>query len=114
MIRLLLVAQFIASAAYYLTAPFNLNVVIVFFWLTNSAACAALIYYYRQLNGKLSPNLQKIRLVFTLTLICVELAINLSAQSYAADNFHGFISDSEVLLTGMSLGVLWYWEITKS
>ncbi len=114
MIRLLLVAQLIASAAYYLTAPFNLNAVIVFFWLANSAACVALIYYYRQLNGKLSPNLQKIRLAFTLTLICVELAINLSAHSYAADNFHGFISDSEVLFTGIALGVLWHWEITKS
>ena len=113
MIRLLLALQLIASAVYYLTSPFNLNAAIVFFWLINSASCALLILHYRQLYGDLSPKIKKIRLVFTLTLIFVEIAINATADSYAADNFHGFISDSEVLLTGMSIGALWHYELTK-
>ena len=57
--------------------------------------------------------LKKGRLVFTFSLVFLEIAINLSADSYAADNFHGLISDSEVLLTGITLGALWHYELTK-
>ncbi|WP_269844382.1 hypothetical protein [Polynucleobacter sphagniphilus] len=36
----------------------------------------------------------------------------MNSDSYAADNFHGLVSDMEVLVTGMTLGVLWYQELT--
>lgn len=110
----MLALQLTFSTIYYLTSPFNLNAAIVVFWLINTVSNLLLMYHYRQLHGELTPTLKKVRLAFTLSLIFAELVINLTANSYAADNFHGFISDTEVLITGITLGALWHFELTKN
>ena len=113
MIQLLLATQAAVSALYYLTAPFHLSVLVILFWLANTVSILLLLKNYAGLVGQLTPNLKRYRLVFTLTLIISEVIINIASDSYQADNLHGFISDTEVLFTGMTLGVLWHYEITN-
>ena len=62
---------------------------------------------------ELSPQLKRYRLAFTVSLVISEILINFVSDSYESDNFYTFISDSEVLLTGITVGVLWHYEITK-
>lgn len=114
MIILLLALQLVISAVYYITAPFDLRFLTVLFWLLNSLSVILLLINYRQLAGQLTPFLKVVRLTFTFSLLFAEVAINLTAEPYTADNLHGFISDVEVLFTGITLGVLWHKEITKS
>lgn len=113
MIVVLLSLQLVISAVYYLTAPFDLKFLTVFFWLLNSLSVFLLLINYRQITDQLSPYLKALRLIFTFSLVLAEIVINLTAEPYTADNLHGFISDAEVLLTGITLGVLWHYEITK-
>ena len=103
----------IVSAIYYLSAPFHLSALVILFWLANTISVVLLLRNHIHLSGELSPALKIYRLVFTITLIASEIIINLISESYQADNFHGFISDNEVLLTGITLGVLWHYELTK-
>jgi len=105
--------QLIVSAIYYITAPFHLGLFVVIFWLLNSLSVVFLIKYRHGLSGQLTPRLKNLRLFFTLTLVILEIIINVISAPYAADNFHGFISDIEVLVTGITLGLLWHHEFTK-
>ena len=114
MIVVLLVLQLVVSALYYLTAPFHLTWLVVAFWLANSVSVVLLRKYHRELADQFNSSLKKYRLLFTITLIISEIIINLVSEDYVADNLHGFISDTEVLLTGMTLGVLWHYEFTKN
>ena len=114
LIVVLLALQLVVSALYYLSAPFHLTWTVVVFWLANSLSVVFLIKHHRELAGQFNSTLKKYRLLFTVTLIVSEIIINLVSDNYVADNFHGFISDTEVLLTGMTLGVLWHYEITKN
>ena len=68
---------------------------------------------YRYLADELSPKLKRYRLAFTASLVISEILINFVSDAYDSDNFHTFISDSEVLVTGITVGVLWHYEITK-
>lgn len=102
-----------ASALYYLTAPFHLSALIIFLWLVNSFSCLLLLRNHRYLSDELSPHLKHYRLAFTVTLVISEILINFISDSYASDNLHTFLSDSEVLLTGITVGVLWHYEMTK-
>ena len=113
MIQLLLGTQAAVSALYYLTAPFHLSVLVILFWLANTASILLLLKNHAGLAGIFPPNLKRYRLIFTITLIISEVIINISSDPYQADNLHGFISDTEVLFTGMTLGVLWHYEITN-
>ena len=113
MIQLLLGIQAAISALYYLTAPFPLSVPVIVFWLLNTFSILLLLKNYSGLVGQLSPNLKRYRLVFTATLIISEIIINVTAENYQVDNLHGLVSDTEVLFTGMTLGVLWHYEITN-
>jgi hypothetical protein len=113
LIQLLLATQAAVSAVYYLTAPFHLSVLVIFFWLTNTASILLLLKNHAGLIGEFSPNIKRYRFVFTVTLIISEVLINIASDSYQADNLHGLISDTEVLFTGMTLGVLWHYEIAN-
>ena len=114
MIVVLLALQLVVSALYYLSAPFHLTWPVVVFWLTNSVSVLLLIKHHRELAGQFSLILKKYRLLFTVTLVISEILINLISDDYVTDNLHGFISDTEVLLTGITLGVLWHYELTKN
>jgi hypothetical protein len=105
--------QLVVSAIYYITAPFPLGLFVVLFWLLNALSVILLIKNRHGLSGQLSPGLKKLRLLFTVTLVILEIIINLISEPYAADNFHGFISDVEVLVTGITLGLLWHYELTQ-
>jgi len=113
MVRLILLPlQLLISAIYYVSAPFVLTPLILFFWLINAVCVVYLIIHAKQLVGQMGTGFKRARLIFTVTLILLELTINMNSDSYAADNFHGLVSDMEVLVTGMMLGVLWYKELT--
>ena len=114
MIVVLLAVQLVVSAVYYLSAPFHLTWPVVLFWLANSMSVLLLIKHHRELAGQFNSTLKNYRLLFTITLVISEIIINLVSDDYVADSFHGFISDTEVLLTGMTLGVLWHYELTKN
>jgi hypothetical protein len=114
MIVVLLALQLVVSAVYYLSAPFHLTWPVVLFWLANSCSVLLLIKHHRELAGPFTQTLKQYRLLFTATLVISEIIINLVSDDYVADNLHGFISDTEVLLTGITLGVLWHYELTKS
>ena len=96
-----------------MSAPFHLNALIIFFWLANSTSCLLLLKNHRQLFDELSPKIKQYRLAFTVSLVISEILINFASDSYESDNFHTFISDTEVLFTGITVGVLWHYEITK-
>lgn len=112
MIIYLLLLQLLVSTLYYVSAPFVLTPFIFFFWGLNAASVIVLLKNSASLNHVLTPKLKLVRYVFTGTLICLEIVINITSDSYVADNLHGFISDMEVLVTGITLGVLWYKELT--
>ena len=97
---------------YYLSAPFNLTFFIYLFWSINLGSVVYLLINANKLYAPLLPPLKRARLVFTVTLALLEITINLNSNSYAADNFHGLVSDAEVLITGIILGVLWFHTIT--
>jgi hypothetical protein len=113
LIQLLLVTQAAISALYYLTAPFPLSAPVIVFWLLNTFSVVLLLKNSDELVGQLTPNLKRYRLLFTATLIISEIIINIISDNYQVDNLGGFISDTEVLFTGMTLGVLWHYEITS-
>jgi hypothetical protein len=113
LIQLILFIQLTFSAIYYLTAPFSLSALIVLFWLINSLSVILLLKSAHEIVGELNPSLKLYRLMFTASLLISEIVINIISDSYQADNIHGFISDIEVLFTGITLGVLWYYEITR-
>jgi hypothetical protein len=113
LIRLLLGIQGAVSALYYLTAPFPLSTLVIIFWLLNTVSVLLLLKNYAALVGQLPPSLKRYRLLFTATLIISEIIINITSENYQVDNLHGLISDTEVLFSGMTLGVLWYYEITS-
>jgi len=104
--------QLLVSALYYITAPFTLTPLILFFWFANSLCVLYFIRNGELPTAELSANFKRARLVFTATLVLLELTININSDSYAADNFHGLVSDMEVLITGITLGVLWFQELT--
>jgi hypothetical protein len=113
MVRILLLPlQFLVSAFYYVNAPFILTPLILFLWVLNAACVIYLLIHANQLVGEMSADFKRARLAFTATLILLELTINMNSDSYAADRFHGLASDIEVLVTGITLGVLWYKELT--
>lgn len=113
MVRIILLPlQLLISAIYYVSAPFVLTPLILFFWLVNAACVIYLIAHAKDLVGEMGTGFKRARLIFTVTLILLELTINMNSDSYAADNFHGLVSDMEVLITGITLGVLWYQELT--
>ena len=113
MVRLILLPlQLLISAIYYVSAPFVLTPLILSFWLINAVCVVYLIIHAKQLVGQMGTGFKRARLTFTASLILLELTINMNSDSYAADNFHGLVSDMEVLVTGMTLGVLWYQELT--
>ena len=112
MTRYLFIFQISISALYYITAPFSLNFFIYLFWGINFISAVYLLVNSTKLAIPLINPLKRVRLIFTVTLILLELVINLNSNSYAADNFHGLVSDSEVLITGITLGVLWFHSIT--
>jgi hypothetical protein len=113
MLQLLLSLQAAVSMLYYLTAPFSLSPLIVLFWLVNTLSILLLLKNHAGLVGQLAPDLKRYRFVFTVTLIISEIIINILSDTYQTDNLDGFISDTEVLFTGMTLGVLWHYEITS-
>jgi hypothetical protein len=110
--KYLLILQISISAIYYISAPFSLTFFIYFFWGVNFVSAFYLLINSSKLAIPLINPLKRVRLIFTATLILLELVINLNSNSYAADNFHGLVSDSEVLVTGITLGVLWFHSIT--
>lgn len=114
MVVVLLALQLVVSALYYLSAPFHLTWPVIVFWLANSASVILLLKHHRELAAQFTPILKRYRLLFTLSLVISEIIINIVADDYVADNLHGLISDTEVLLTGMTLGVLWHYELTQS
>lgn len=114
MIKYLLSLQILISTLYYLSAPFNLTFLIYLFWSINFCSVIYLLVNANKLYAPLLPALKRVRLVFTATLVLLEITINLNSNSYAADNFHGLVSDAEVLITGIILGVLWFHTITAS
>jgi len=113
LIHLLLGIQAAISTLYYLTAPFPLSAPVILFWLLNTFSVLLLLKNYNGITGQLSPNLKRYRLVFTATLFISEIFINITSENYQVDNLHGLISDTEVLVTGITLGVLWHYEITN-
>jgi hypothetical protein len=112
MTRYLLIFQISISALYYITAPFSLTFFIYLIWGINFISAVYLLVNSNKLAIPLINPLKRVRLIFSATLILLELVINLNSNSYAADNFHGLVSDSEVLITGITLGVLWFHSIT--
>jgi len=112
--KYLLSLQILVSTLYYLSAPFNLTFFIYLFWAINLGSVIYLLINASKLYAPLLPPLKRARLVFTVTLALLEITINLNSNSYAADNFHGLVSDTEVLITGIILGVLWFHTITAS
>ena len=112
MTKYLLFLQILVSTLYYLSAPFNLTFFIYLFWSINFCAVIYLLINANKLYAPLLQPLKRARLVFTATLVLLEITINLNTNSYAADNFHGLVSDLEVLITGVILGVLWFHNIT--
>jgi len=110
--KFLLSLQILVSTFYYLSAPFNLTFFIYLFWSINLGSVVYLLINANKLYATLLPPLKRARLVFTVTLALLEITINLNSNSYAADNFHGLVSDAEVLITGIILGVLWFHTIT--
>jgi len=112
MTKFLLLLQILISTLYYLSAPFNLTFFIYLFWTINLCSVVYLLINANELYAPLLNNLKRARLIFTATVMLLELVINLNSNSYAADNFHGLVSDAEVLITGMVLGVLWFHNIT--
>ena len=110
--KYLLFLQILVSTLYYLSAPFNLTFFIYLFWSINFCAVIYLLINANKLYAPLLQPLKRARLVFTATLVLLEITINLNTNSYAADNFHGLVSDVEVLITGIILGVLWFHNIT--
>jgi hypothetical protein len=114
LIQLLLAIQIVVSALYYLTAPFHLSVLVILFWITNTGSVLLLLKNHAGLVGEFTPNLKRYRLIFTISLIISEIIINITSDAYQSDNLHGFISDTEVLFTGITLGVLWHYEIINN
>ena len=110
--KFLLSLQILVSTLYYLSAPFNLTFFIYLFWSINFCSVIYLLINANKLHAPLLQTLKKARLIFTASVVFLELAINLNSNSYAADNFHGLVSDAEVLITGIILGILWFHNIT--
>lgn len=107
--RFLILLQALSAIAYYVSAPFEMT---LWIWLTLIANTAALLYLFKTCIEPTGAAFRTARLGFTLSVVLLEGVIGLTDSPISTTELQGVINDTEVLMTGMLLGVLWYDRIT--
>jgi hypothetical protein len=103
----LMILQALMAGLYFYSAPFVISVPL---WITLAINLGSLFklsqiflknpeYFYR--------NIKILRVLFTGTLVLMELLIFLLPDPVGTSAFQSFINDAEVFITGILVGVLW-------
>lgn len=107
----LIALQALLAIIYFATSPFDMNWGL---WITLILNLLALGYLWKhhRICRELNTHQARIaRLIFTVTLILLELLILFTPNPVSPDGIHGLINDSEVFITGILIGLLWRNEI---
>lgn len=103
----LIMLQGALAILYFVTSTFQMNWAL---WITLSLNLLALLYLWKyhlvsyELN---TPKVRIARLVFTVTLIFLELLVEFTTTQSAPDVLAELINDSETFVTGILIGLLW-------
>lgn len=106
MIFLMLLQEFLAILYFY-TAPFKLDTALMLILFVNMGVLFKLGQIYWRGPDDFFKKIKFLRIIFTGTLIVLELLIYLLPQPIGTSPLQGFVNDVEVFVTGILVGVLW-------
>jgi hypothetical protein len=107
----LIALQATLASLYFAASPFQMNLGL---WLTLALNFLALAYLWRHHRISYELHTRRVRiarLIFTITLIFLEILIQFTPNSANPEGILGFINDSEVFITGILIGILWRKEL---
>ena len=109
--RALIALQATLAILYFVTGSFQMNWSL---WITLALNLSALVFLWKHHLAPYRFNTQKIRLarlLFTLTLILLELLIEFTTIQNNPTVLSELINDSETFVTGILIGLLWRKEL---
>jgi hypothetical protein len=96
---------------YFVTSPFHMSWSLWPTLILNLLALAYLWKHHRISYELHTKRVRTARLVFTITLVALEILIQFTPNSANPEGLLGFVNDSEVFITGILIGILWRREL---
>ena len=113
-ISILFLLHTVTAFAYYSLLPFEFSPWVYAILLVNYLALFGIwLSYWRENIIVLSDHFGHMRVLYTLSLILLEIFMDMDESSIVKDVAQSLSNDFEVLCTGIVLGVLWQDKIVK-
>jgi hypothetical protein len=103
----LMILQALMAGLYFYSAPFVISVPLWITLVINLGSLFKLAQIFLKNPKHFYGNIKILRVLFTLTLILMELLIFLLPDPVGTTALQGFINDAEVFITGILVGMLW-------
>ena len=111
---LLIVIQFALTVLYFATANVDMSNTLWIVLMINLTTLGYLTLQYKNKDFIFTPKVKIARLIFTVTLLIMEILEILVPHPLNADGVLGLINDSEVFVTGILIGALWSKELLRT
>jgi hypothetical protein len=112
---LLIYIQITLASLYFCFETLEMTGLIWLFFVLNLCSILSILWVkdFSKFSSLRIYNYNNCRMVFTLTLIVLELLL-INEPSYAETTpFEELLNDVEIFITGILVGVLWFPEITR-
>jgi len=110
---LLMVLQALLAILYFYTASFGITLALQLTLFVNMGALFKLGQIYWKAPDLFFSQIRVLRIIFSITLLVLELLIFIAPDQLGISPLQSFINDAEVFVTGILSGVLWQDKILK-
>ena len=110
---LLMVLQALLAILYFYTASFGITLALLVILFINMGALFKLGQTYWKAPDSFFSQIKILRVIFSVTLLALELMIFIAPDQLVAPPLQNFINDAEVFVTCILSGVLWQDKILK-